>query len=112
MGKGRLQGGQRLAGVGRLEDLGDGGPGVQGAAPGGLGVRLGPLVARALGQLAPVQGDRAAAGGQPGLAAGVAGFFQRRPERLQIGADQGGVEAVAAGGVEDLQRLGQARRGA
>ena len=61
VGKGRLQRGQRLVRVGRLEDLRGGGPGVQGAAPRGLGIRLGPLVAGALGQLAPVQGDRAAA---------------------------------------------------
>ena len=61
MGKGRLQRGQRLVRVGRLEDLRGGGPGVQGAAPRSLGIRLGPLVAGALGQLAPVQGDRAAA---------------------------------------------------
>ena len=66
----------------------------------------------ALGQLAAVQRDRLAAGGQPGVAAGVAGCFQGVAERLQVGAGQGRVEAVAAGGVEDPHRRGQARRGA
>jgi hypothetical protein len=77
-----------------------------------FGVRLGPFVAGALGQLAAVQRDRAAAGGQPGVAAGVAGCFQGLAECLQVGADQGGLEAVAAGGVEDPPRRGENRRGA
>ena len=65
VGQGRLQGGQGLVGVGGLEDLGDGGPGVQGAAAGGLGVRLGPFVARAVGQLAAVAA-RPRGGRRPG----------------------------------------------
>ena len=59
----RVRGGQRLVGVMGLEDFRGRGPGVEGAAAGGLGGRLGPFIAGALGQLAAVERDGRARGG-------------------------------------------------
>lgn len=57
-----LQGGQGLVLVAGLEDVGDGGPGVQGAVAGCLGIRLGPVITFALGQLAAIEPGRFPAG--------------------------------------------------
>ena len=92
-----FQRGQRLVGVGGLEEFGDAGPGVQRAAAGGLGVGLGPVVSGAVGQRPPVQRGCVLAGRQAGrvVPGGLAGRFQGGLEVRDVGGDERRVEAVA-----------------
>jgi hypothetical protein len=70
VGQRGFQGGQGLLGVARLEDVGDAGQGVEGAAAGRLGVAFGPLVSRSVGQRPLVERDGLPQGGELVLVAG------------------------------------------
>jgi hypothetical protein len=97
VGERGFEGGEGLVGVAGPEDLGDGGPGVQGAAAGCLGMRPGPLVSGALGKLAVVEPDGGAAGGQPGGAAGGAAGLVEGASAPGVGARMASLSAVLAG---------------